>query len=247
MEEIDLKEIFEIFWEKKSTIILLTAIFMVVGFIYSSFMVVPKYSSTTTLLLAQQANKEEGASSGITTTDVTLNSKLISTYSKLAKSNGVVRKVISNLGIDDTEESIKANVSVSAEEGTDIIRITVTNTEPKKATEIANEMATVFIERVKELYKIDNMQVVDPAELDENPSNINHTKTIIIFGAIGFIIAAGYIFVLFMLDNSIKTGEDVEKSTKIPVLANIPMYESEQNASVKARARNQKRSKGGRR
>jgi len=242
MEEIDLKEIFQIFWEKKSTIILLVAIFMVIGFIYSSFILVPKYSSSTTLLLAQSSSEE--GSTGITANDINLNSKLISTYTTLVKSNGVVRKVITNLGIDDTEESIKENVSVSAEEGTDIIKITVTNTDPEKAAEIANEMAEVFTERVKELYKLDNVHRLDPAEVAESPSNVNHTKTIIIFGAIGFILAVGYIFVLFMLDNSIKTPEDLEKAN-IPVLASIPMYDSEQKASV--RARNQKRSKGGRR
>ena len=55
MEEIDLKELFQIFWEKKSTILLLTAIFMVVGFIYSSFIVVPNYKSSTKLILAKSA------------------------------------------------------------------------------------------------------------------------------------------------------------------------------------------------
>ena len=243
MEEIDLKELFGIFWEKKVTIILLTAIFMVVGFIYSSFIVVPEYESATTLVLAQSASQE---GSGITTTDITLNSKLISTYSKLVKSNGVVRQVISNLNIKDTEESIKSNVSVSAEEDSDIIKITVKNAEPEKAADIANEMAVVFTEKVKEIYKLDNVYTLDPAEAGEDPSNINHTKTIIIFGAIGFIIAVAYAFIIFMLDNSIKSSEDIEKNMQIPVLASIPVYEADAKIGTRA-SRNQKNSKGGKR
>lgn len=246
MEEIDLKEVFEIFWEKKATIILLTAIFMVIGFIYSSFIVVPKYSSSTTLVLAQQATTDVDSTTGITTTDITLNSKLIATYSKLAKSNMVIRPVISNLGIDDSEESIKSNVTVTAEEDTEILKITVTNTEPQKAADIANEVAEVFSEKVKELYKIENVHRVDPAEPNETPANINHVKTIIIFGAIGFILAAGYIFVLFMLDNSVKSGEDIEKNMQIPVLASIPVYEPEVKAGTRT-TRNQKNLKGGKR
>ena len=244
MEEIDLKELIGIFWDKKSTIILLVAISMVLGFIYTSFILVPKYSSTTTLLLAQASGKEDGGS--ITTTDITLNSKLISTYSKLATSTGVVRKVIENLGIDDSEESIKSSVSVTAEEGTDIIKITVTNTDPEKAAQIANETANVFIERVKELYKIDNIHTVDPAEVKTTPSNVNHTKDIIIFGAIGFVLAAGYIFVVLMLDNSIKTQEDIEKSMHIPVLANIPVY-NEEGVKTKTTVKKRKKTKGGKR
>lgn len=244
MEEIDLKEIVAIFWEKKVTIILLIAIFVVLGFIYSSFMVVPKYSSSTKLVLAQSANKQDGGA--ITTTDITLNSKLISTYSEILESSKVIRQVITNLGIEDKEESIRSNVSVTAESGTDIIKITVANTNPQKAADIANEMAVVFAEEVKRLYGMDNINTLDPAEVQEEPSNVNHTKTIIIFGAVGFIIAAGYVFITYMLDNSIKSQEDVEKVTHVPVLASIPVYEPDAKVTA-ARPRNQKRSKGGKR
>lgn len=240
MEEIDLKEIIGVFWEKKVTIILLMAIFMVIGFIYSSFFVVPKYSASTTLVLAQSSSKEDGT---ITTNDITLNSKLISTYSGLLESSKVTRQVISNLGIDDSEASIKNNVSVSAETGTDIIKITVKNTDPEKAADIANEMAVVFAEEVKRLYGMDNINTLDVAEPNEDPSNVNLTKTIIIFGVIGAVIGIGYVFVLFMLDNSIKSSEDIEKAMGITVLANIPVYE----ADTKIGTRSSRNSKGGKR
>lgn len=244
MEEIDLKELIRVFWEKKTTIILLMAIFMVLGFIYSSFLVVPKYTSSTKLVLAQSNSGSD--TSSITTTDITLNSKLISTYAGILESSKVVRQVISNLGIEDSEESIKNNVSVTSETGTDIIKITVSNTEPKKAADIANEMAVVFTEEVKRLYGMDNVKTLDSAEVSDEPSNIHLSKTMIIFGAIGFIIASACIFIVYMLDNSVKTSEDVERATQIPVLASIPVYEPEAKISS-ARARSKKKSKGGKR
>lgn len=244
MEEIDLKELVLAIWEKKTTIILLTAIFMVLGFIYSSFIVVPKYSSSTKLVLAQSTSSSDSTS--ITTTDITLNSKLISTYAEILESSKVVRQVISNLGIEDSEESIRNNVSVTAESGTDIIKITVSNTEPKKAADIANEMAVVFAEEVKRLYGMDNINTLDPAEANDVPSNVNFTKTIIIFGVIGFVIAVAYVFIIYMLDNSIKSGEDVERVTHVPVLASIPVYEPDAKVTA-ARAKSKKRSKGGKR
>lgn len=244
MEEIDLKELIRVFWEKKTTIILLIAIFMVLGFIYSSFLVEPKYTSSTKLVLAQSSSESDSAS--ITTTDITLNSKLISTYAGILESNKVVRQVISNLGIEDSEESIKNNVSVTSETGTDIIKITVSNTNAQKAADIANEMSKVFAEEVKRLYGMDNINTLDPAEVNEEPSNINLTKTIIIFAAIGFIIAVGYIFVVYMLDNSVKTSDDIERTMQIPVLASIPVYEPEAKMTA-ARAKSKKKSKGGKR
>lgn len=245
MEEIDLKELMLSIWEKKATIILLTAIFIVVGFIYSSFIVVPKYTSSTKLVLAQSSSSSDSSTS-ITTTDITLNSKLISTYTEIIESSKVIRQVIANLGIEDKEESIRSNVSVAAESGTDIIKITVSNADPDKAADIANEMAVVFADEVKRLYGMDNVNTLDPAEAADEPSNINLTKTIIIFGAVGFIIAIAYVFIIYMLDNSIKSSEDVEKATQIPVLASIPVYEPEAQVTA-ARAKSKKRSKGGNR
>lgn len=243
MEEIDLKELIEIFWEKRTTIILLVAIFMVVGFIYSSFMITPKYSSTTSLVLAQSNSTDQ---TGITTTDITLNSKLISTYSKLVKSDLVIKEVISNLGISDSIESVKSSVTVSAVSDTEILEIKVTTGEPDKSAKLANEVSAVFIEKVKELYSRDNVHTLDPAEIEEAPSNINHPKTIIIFALVGFVIAAGYIFAVFMLDNSIKTPEDVEKSAHVPVLASIPLYDDGTN-KAKTKISNKRNPKGGKR
>ena len=243
MEEIDLKEIFRVFWEKKLTIILLVAIFMVLGFIYSAFIKVPMYTSVTTLLLAQSSTNSEETSK-ITTADLTLNSNLISTYSRLLKSSNVVRQVISNLNIDDSEESIKKHVSVVQDEDTDIIKIIVTNADPKKASRIANEMAAVFSDNIiKEFYNIDNIHIVDEAEVDEKPSNINIIKDMIIFAFVGFILGAGYVFIIYMLDNSVKSQDDVERNIHVPVLANIPMYETEQQSVAKKKK--QKSSKGG--
>ena len=71
MEEIDLKELVQIFWEKKIQIILIIAIFAVVGVIYTIGFVTPKYQATTSLLLAtNSAQSAAGADSSITTTDV---------------------------------------------------------------------------------------------------------------------------------------------------------------------------------
>lgn len=244
MEEIDLKELIAKIWEKKVTIILLTVILMVLGFIYSSFLVVPKYSSYTKLVLGQSSSAGEGGK--ITTNDITLNSKLISTYTEVIKSAKVIRSVISNLGIEDKEESIRKNVSVTAESGTDIIKITVLNTDPQKAADIANEMAVVFSEEAKRLFGMDNINTLDLAEASKAPANINHVKTIVIFGIIGLVIAIGYVFIIFMLDNSVKSSDDIEKNMHIPVLASIPVYEVD--TKVKSMGtKSKKRSKGGKR
>ena len=226
MEELDLKQLFNIFWSKKVQIILIVLIFIVLGVIYTVGFTTPMYSSSTTLLLAGSESGGEETANSITTTDITLNSKLVSTYSVLVRSKDVLSQVISNLGMDISWESLRNNVKVSSVEDTEVIEISVTTNNAENSANIANEIAKVFTEKVAEIYNINNVHVVDEAEPENTPSNINHEKDVIIFAFIGLVVAVIYVLVANMLDTTVKTAEDIEKEFKLPVLASIPVYEN---------------------
>ncbi len=229
MEELDLKELFNIFWSKKVQIILIILIFAVVGIIYTIGFVTPEYTSSTSLVLAGAESEGQTASTAnsITTTDITINSKLVSTYSVIVKSKDVLGQVISNLDMNISWEQLRNNVTVSSVEDTEVIQISVTNGNSQYAADIANEIAKVFIEKVSEIYNINNVYVLDEAEVENVPSNINHSRDVIIFAFIGAVIAVVYVLVANMLDTTIKTAEDIEKQFKLPVLASIPVYGTE--------------------
>lgn len=227
MEELDLKELFNIFWSRKVAIILIILVFMVIGVIYTIGFTVPMYSSSTTLVLATSGKTETNANTTITATEITVNSKLVSTYSELVKSKNILRQVISNLGIKVDEEKLRKNITVSSVKDTELIEITVKDENPSYAAQIANEIAKVFTEKVKDIYNIDNVQIVDEAEVANMPSNINHEKDVIIFTFIGLVIAVCYVLIVNMLDTTVKTAEDIENGFKVPVLASIPIYETD--------------------
>lgn len=224
MEELDLKEIFNVFWNKKVQISIITIIFIIIGSIYSFVVVKPDYSSFTTLVLAKTDSST--STNSITQSDLTLNQKLISTYSELVKSKSVLRTVISNLSLTNlSEESLKKSVTVTAVEDADVIKITVKNKNPKDAAVIANEIAKVFTEQVTSIYNISNIHVVDAAEVPEGPYNINHAKDLLLFAFAGIVVASLYVLIANMLDTTVKTAEDVEKNTGLVVLAQIPEYD----------------------
>ena len=227
MEEIDLKELLSLFWSKIFQIIIIVLIFTGIGVAYTYGFTVPKYSSSTTLVLtgSEQSAGNDGTNS-ITTTDVTLNSKLVSTYSELVKSSKVLRQVISNLGIDVNEEELRKNVTVKSVEDTEVIKITVTNENAAYSAKIANEIAKIFSSMVSDIYNINNIYIVDEAEISDVPSNIHHTKDVVIFAFIGIVISVMYVLIANMLDTTVKTPEDVEKGVGLPVLVTIPYIEN---------------------
>ena len=226
MEELDLKELFNLFLSKIFQIILIVLVAGVIGIIYTYGFTTPKYSSYTTLLLTGSTNTGTESTNTVTTTDLTLNSKLVSTYSELIKSSKVMRPVISNLNLDISEGALKNSVSVTSVKDTEIIKITVTNENAAYSARIANEIAKVFSGVVTEIYNINNVNIVDEAEVSNSPSNINHMKDIMIFAFGGAVIAVMYVLLANMLDTTIKTPEDVEKGFGIPVLVSIPQIEN---------------------
>lgn len=214
MEEIDLKELFKLFWKKKAIIILTTMVFLFVGYIYNAFINTPQYKASTTLLLA----KSEGNTS-VTQADVTLNQKLIYTYTELVKSDKVLNEVVNRIQLNKSVGQLRKNVTIENVKNADILKISVSDSNKEDAATIANSMAEVFIEQVKEYYHMENISVLDKAVAPSSPSNINPVKYAGIFAIVGFVISVGVILVLNLFDSTVKSDKDIEKSLKIKTLA----------------------------
>lgn len=229
MEELDLKQLVNIFWNKRLHVISIVLIFLIIGTVYTFLFVTPKYKSYTSLVLARSESTKENETdtSTITQTDITLNQKLVSTYSELVKSKNVLREVIKNLNINESEENLKNNITVSAVKDTELIQITVTNYYPDRASDIANEIAKVFTKKVGEIYNINNVYIVDEAERANTPYNINHIKDIAIFIAIGLIVSVGYVLISNLLDTTVKSAEDIEKELGVVAIASIPLLKDD--------------------
>ena len=227
MEEIDLKEIFNIFWSKKIWILASIIVFMIIGAIYSYFFVTPQYKASTTLVLTGSTDNTITSAERITQTDISLNNSLVATYSELVKSKNVLRQVINNLGIEDSEDALKGCVSVSVVKSSQLIQIDVINVDSNKAMIVANELGKVFSAKVSELYNMNNIHVVDEAEEPVRPYNISHAKDLLMFGGVGAVLACGVVFVLSLIDTTIKSKDDVERKLGVSVLVELPQCDFE--------------------
>lgn len=223
MEEIDLRELIDMFLQKKILIILVVVIFSLMGAIYTLKLITPLYESSTSLVLVQTnaASDDTLNSESITANDLTLNSKLVEDYREIAKSKTVVNTVINNLGLHEKIEEIQGSISVNSISDTELIKISVVNKDPEEAALIANEVAEVFMNKVNDLYKVSNVHVLDKAEVPIEPSNINLSKNIVIFAFVGLILVSGYIILINTLDTTVKTDVDIERNLGVPVLASI--------------------------
>lgn len=214
MEEIDLMELFSFIKGKIGMIISITALVCILGCIYGLFLQKPMYKSYTTVILGSNETT-------ITQSDITINKNLVDTYTEVVKSRKVLDKVINELNLDITYEQLSKKVTVSALNNTEIIKITVTDLESSKAKDIANVIAKHFTSIVKDLYNMDNVDILDEAIEATTPYNINVLKQTITYLAIGLVLALGIVFLIFYFDRTIKSVEQVEQKIKLPILGSV--------------------------
>ncbi len=217
MEEIDLKELFDFIKGKLGTLSIITISVCLLGCVYGLFIQKPMYSSYTTVILGGS----ESTSSAITQNDININRNLVETYAQIVKSRRVLDQVISELKLDTTYEELNNKIAVTALNNTEIIKITVNDADAKKAMNIANVTASYFTDEIVDLYNMNNVNVLDKAFQSDTPYNINVMKQIIIYFMIGFVLAAGILFVIFYFDRTIKSVEQVEQKIKLPILGSV--------------------------
>ncbi len=242
MEEIDLRDLLELFWSKKVIILICILVAILIGAIYSFNFVEPKYQSSTKIVLSQitDVEDENRNSTSINTSDITLNQKLVDTYTQIITTDSVLSQVIDELGIEDTVASLRKNISVSAVNDTQVLKITVNNKNPETAKDIANQLVKASDVKVREVYKISNIAVLDEAIASSTPYNVNHVKDIAIFAIVGLVIAVGVILFLNMLDNTIGSTKEIENDLGSMVLASIPEYKDPEAKKQKGGKRYEK-------
>lgn len=218
-EYMDMKKILNIISSKKIFIALIILLSLVMSYFYSYYYKKPQYNSSVTVLLT---GDEAQGEKQVTQTDLNLNSGLISTYGSIAKSANVLSKVIENLGLDISVQNLQKNLTVAEIKNTQFLKITVENSNPETAMKIANEISTVFVEQIKTIYNIQNINIIDTAEISNTPCNINHIKDMAIALMAGIFASGVLILILYILDDTIKSEKDIPVNLKLETIGTIP-------------------------
>ena len=234
--EIDLKELFYVI-KRKLWIILLTGIVGAVGFgLFTAMVMKPVYTSSTMLYIV---NKTTTLTS---LTDLQLGTQLTKDYKVLVTSRPVTGQVITNLDLNLSHEQLVKKIKVDNPTDTRILTISVEDTDPYMAKSIADEFASVASARMAEIMDSAPPNIVEEAYLPTQKTKPSITKNTMIGGLAGVFLAGAVILVQFVMNDAIKTPEDVEKYLGLNTLATIPVFEGETGAKKKK----SKRKKSGR-
>ena len=239
--EIDIGHILSILWEKILVIIATGIIVGLAGFLVSKFLITPKYESETKLYVLNRAND-----SATTLSDVQLSTQLTKDYQILVTSAPVMNQVIKELGLNMKASELASTISVDTPSDTRVLQITVTSDDPKRAKDIADKVAQVSSKKICDIMKIEHVNVIEEGSLSEEPAVDTVQKWTLIGLALGIVLSCAVIIIRSMLDDTVKTTEDVEKYFDLSTLAVIPISEEMDDGlgkNKKSRKTKKKRSK----
>ncbi|MBD5515649.1 MAG: protein-tyrosine kinase [Lachnospiraceae bacterium] len=224
--EFDLLEIVHILFGRFWIILCAGLVTALICFAVSAYVLAPVYESTTKIYILNKTDN-----TAVTYTDVQMGTQLTKDYAELINSRYVLEKVIEQLSLENMEyEDLMHKVSVNTPVDTRIVSITVEHTNPELAMRIANCIREVAGEHIQNVMDIEAVNVVEKANMPMDKSGPSVVKWTMIGGVAGAFLACAVILVIFLLDDTIKCSEDVEKYLGLSTLAMIPVISEDDTA-----------------
>lgn len=212
VQEINLYHLLKFYAKNWRTILLLTTFGVALGFVYNNYIQKPLYESNATLLLVYPSDKT-----------ATQDTTSINNYVELFKSRRVLEPVIAKQNMNTTYDDIVNSVSTTNQKDTQVIKVSIATKDPFTSTAFISGAVTSFKKQIKQLYGIDNVQVVDNASFNKISSNVHTEIQLALATVAGFIVSIIALFFVydFQINNkgNLDTKEPKVKKIKVKKLS----------------------------
>ena len=184
----------------------------------SSIRFIPKRYTATSRMYMISASSD----SVVDLSDLNIGASLSNDYVELMKSRPVLEDVINRLGLAYTYDQLSSMISLNVVSNTRIVRISVTSTDPEEAMSIANQMAWTSKSRLPVVMDAPAPSIAEEAVLPKVKSSPSLSRNVMM-GALLFLAAAlAALTFTYMMDDTVKSAEDVEREFGIMPLSVIP-------------------------
>ena len=207
--------------------------------IYSFIFATPMYEATSKLYVVSSSD------SAINLSDLQIGDKLAADYTEVFNTWEVHEIVRQNLGLDYTREEMEEMVSIKNPSDTRVLYITVTHEDPVLAADMSNEYANVAKQYISMTMLTDEPSDFSKALVPDEPISPRKALNVAIGFTLGVFAACAVIVVQFLLDDKIKTADDIRKFTGLPTLAVIPDNEEAGRDQAERTGRNNSGRSGG--
>lgn len=211
----------ELCWFLLKNVWIIVASILVCGgisFLICNFLIAPEYEASTRIYVL---NRSSGT--GVSYADYQVSNQIVEDYKVLITGQNVTKEVIRQLELDMTADELERKIIVTAPENTRVLQIAIRDTDPQQAMDIANCVRQIASTQIQQIMDVDSVNLVYEAELPENPAAPDVLGISMLSAAMGLLTSVGILAAVHIVDDTIRTEEDVERYLGISVMGAIPM------------------------
>jgi capsular polysaccharide biosynthesis protein len=228
--EIDVRELLLVLLHKWWIILLVGIIGATATGIISKYIIQPVYTSTAKVYVINRQDETR-----LTLSDIQMGTQLTKDYMILVKSRPVTEQVIRNLGLEMTHEDLEQIIEVNTPEDTRILEITVEYHDALLAKQLVDSIADVSSQRLVSVMEMEKVNIVEEGNIPIEPSSPNIMRNTLLGGIAGLALTSFICVIIYMMNDTIKTTEDIEKHLGITTLGVIPFEEGSNKKLKKAK------------
>ncbi|MGJ7911430.1 YveK family protein [Neobacillus sp. LXY-1] len=203
VKEINLKEIVSVIKRRFWIIALLTVISGIAGFTLNNAAITPLYQSSSRIIIGADEESRK-------------------TLQVIIRDSAVLDIVINQMQLNKTAEELANQITVASVDNSQVVSISVVDSNPNQAAILADTVANVFKDEVPKIVGEDYVRVLSKAKVNTNPINPKNNNKLFFAVAVGIVIGIGLAFLLESLDNRIRPNNDLEAMLGLPVLGKVP-------------------------
>lgn len=222
MQPIDLMEIVHVMLSRFWLILFSGILVGICALIYTKATTTPVYTSSTKMYILSKTED----SAAVNSSDMSLSATLATDYAQLIKDRTVMESVVSELGLSMSAEALASKVSVTLPNSGRIVTISVSDPDPYMASKLANQVRDMGAMHIQEVMDTGAINVVEEANIPKTQTLGSYKRNGMMGALAGMVIAMAIIFIRFMMNDTIRRPEDVERYLGVSVLGSIPMMDT---------------------
>ena len=222
-DEIDLVEVFYLFWGHAWQIILCLILGAAAAFGVTRFLITPLYEATSSIYIVSASNN-----SVVNLTDLQIGAQLTADYQELMLSRPLLEDVIENLELTNAEgepmttRALEDMIAITNATDTRILAITVTSPDPQQAADIANELVEQACIYLPQIMETDEPNLVEEAIVPTQKASPSTARNVVLGGMLGAILCCGVLLVRYLMNDTFMTPDDIQRYFGVQPLATIP-------------------------
>lgn len=215
--EIDLVEVFYLFWGHLWQIIACLVAGAGLAFAVTYFLITPLYQATARIYIVSASND-----SVVNLSDLQVGAQLTADYQELLLSRPLLQDVVGNLGLEMDYKDLEQMISITNTNDTRILKIVVTSPEPQQAADIANELVNQASVYLPQIMETDPPNLVENAIVPTGKSSPSYSRNTVLGAMLGAILCCSVLLIRYLMNDTFVTPDDIVKYFGIQPLATIP-------------------------